>query len=116
MTNAAASPAGDEILLVYHRVGADVRRSVGSTHPIPSSALVDFSRVSVDKGASAGVSFTLGALSLSIVDEKGASVIYPGTHYFDVSPRPPAANYTVTVIWTTPAPVVLAQPPMVPSA
>lgn len=46
----------------------------------------------------------------------GASVLYPGTHFLDVSPRKPALPWTLTVTVTGSSPVVLSAPPPLPSA
>ena len=52
--------AGDEVLMVYHRVGAEIRKGIGGAHPVPFKDLVDFSRVGpVAPGESVVVAFTL---------------------------------------------------------
>ena len=53
-------------------------------------------------------------LQLALVGAAGESILYPGTHFVDVSPRAPGANFTLTVTVTGAAPVVLARPPPVP--
>ena len=109
---------GDEILLAFHRAGADVRRAVGARHPVPARSLRDFARLDgVAPGAPAAASsFTVTPLDLALVNEAGASLLWPGTHYVDVSPRPPAAPITVAVTVTGVAPVTLSAPPPLPAA
>lgn len=107
---------GDDIVLVMHRVGADVARTVNGAHPIPATSLVEFARLSgIAVGASAGATLSVTSAGLALVNEAGASVVYPGTHYLDFSPRPPGLTITVTVTVTGSAPVVLAAPPTFPS-
>jgi xylan 1,4-beta-xylosidase len=116
-TNTGAFPvAGDEVLLVFHRVGADVNASVAGRHPVPVRSLVGFDRLSgIAPGASATTSWTLDAAAWGLVNEVGATVVYPGTHFLDVSPRPPAAPFTLTLTVLGSSPVVIASPPVPPS-
>jgi len=111
------APLGDEILLAVHRVGADVVASVGGAHPVPRGTLRDFARLSgLAAGAPAPASsaFALGPLQLALTGAAGESILYPGTHYVDISPRAPGAAFTLTVTVQGSAPVVLARPPPVP--
>lgn len=73
---------GDQILMMYHRVGTDISHNV--THPVPLRRLVDFERVSVAAGATETVHFVLSDEDLTLTNEKGQEVLYPGTHYLDV--------------------------------
>jgi len=78
-------PAGDEVLMVFHRPGPDVVARVAGAHPLPLLALRDFGRLSLAAGGAAGISFELAVnKSLAFVNAAGASVVYPGTHYLDV--------------------------------
>lgn len=86
-TSSASNPAGDQVLMVYHRVSSDIIARIGASHPVPLSTLVDFQRVTVPSGVVTGLpaSFTLDApTALSLVDATGASVLYQGLHYLDV--------------------------------
>ena len=105
---------GDEILLVKHRVGADVIASIGEQHPVPKGTLREFNRLSLQQHAAAGESaFTLGPESFALTDNAGQSVLYPGTHYIEVSPRTPGTAWTMTItVGGTKA--VLATPPPLP--
>jgi beta-D-xylosidase 4 len=106
---------GDEILLVKHRVGPDVLVSVGGRHPVPHGTLREFARLSLSHGGPAGASaFELGPLDFALTNEAGESVLYPGTHFIDVSPRAPGAKWTLAVKVAGTAPVVLATPPPLP--
>ena len=94
-----SGPAGDQILMVFHRVGADVVSLVNGSHPIPSSRLVAFDRVAVGAGDTVPVSFSLSSVdALPLVNERGARVLYEGLHSFDVADGA-GANETVTVRW-----------------
>ena len=75
----------------------------------------EFNRLSLSKAGSAGASsFTLGPLDFAQTNDAGASVLYPGTHFIDVSPRAPGEPWTMSVTVAGNAPIVLAQPPPLP--
>eukprot|EP00164_Ancoracysta_twista_P003087 GFYU01004121.1.p1 GENE.GFYU01004121.1~~GFYU01004121.1.p1 ORF type:complete len:789 (-),score=304.22 GFYU01004121.1:39-2405(-) len=74
---------GDEVVMIYHKVSDDIRHSVD--HPVPLKRLVGFERVTVAKGATEKVSFTLRSDAFTLVDSKGDKQIYPGQHTFVVS-------------------------------
>jgi beta-D-xylosidase 4 len=109
---------GDEILLVIHQVGDDVKKVINGQHPIPFGTLRDFNRITIDEQATSGESlFLLKALDLALVSNSGASCLYPGTHFITVSPRGGVVtNFTLTVNVTTSdgLPIILAQPPVMP--
>ena len=112
-----AALIGDEILMVYHRAGDDVRAVVGGAHPVPLRSLRDFARLSdlVPGAATATASaFAFGPADLALVNATGAKILYPGTHYLEVSPRPPAAPFTLTVTVTGAASPVGPAPPLPP--
>ena len=114
---AGGAPLGDEILLAVHRVGADVVARVGGAHPVPRGTLRDFARLSglaAGAAAPAPSAFALGPLQLALVGAAGESILYPGTHFVDVSPRAPGAAFTLQVTVLGDAPVVLARPPPLP--
>ena len=72
---------GDEVVQVYNAVSDAIRKTATALHPVPIKQLVDFQRVTVAKGASVSVAFTLdhdAALSLTAAD--GSRVVYPGEH------------------------------------
>ena len=90
-------PAGDEVLMVFHRPGADVVKRVADAHPLPLLALRDFGRLSLPAGGVAGFTFALPVnKSLAFVNAAGASVVYAGTHYIDVF-NGNTQNVTITV-------------------
>ena len=72
---------GDEVLMVFHRVGAGVK----AQYPVPTRALVDFERVGVAAGASAAVSFSLEQAALATTTLDGDREVLPGAHFFDVT-------------------------------
>jgi len=74
------SREGDEVLMVYHKVGDSIKRAIGSKHPIPSRKLVAFDRVSLAKGATHALAFTIQSTSLSLTTNTGERVVYPGEH------------------------------------
>ena len=71
---------GDEVVLAYHAAGGDVRRSVGSAHPVPAKALVGFERVRVAAGHAVKLHFVLGETALMLVNATGGRQLYAGTH------------------------------------
>jgi len=111
-----AEAPGDEILLVYHRASPGVRASVAAVHPVPTYSLRNFARLdnvsSIEQVHNSG--FAVDPLDLALVNGEGASVLHPGIHFVDVSPRPPARNWTLTVNVTGHEPVVLSAPPPLP--
>jgi xylan 1,4-beta-xylosidase len=118
-TNVGSGPRalpGDEILMVYHRPGDDVRAAVGGAHPVPRTSLRDFTRLGglAPGGPPAPSAFTLGPADLALVTANGTRVLYPGTHYVDVSPRPPGAPFTLAVTVTGPPAQVGPAPPLPP--
>jgi beta-D-xylosidase 4 len=117
-TASVASPgvAADHVLLLFHRVGADVVARIAGAHPIPAKTLVDFQRVGplAVAGPAGAAPFFLQPQDLALTDQNGASVLYPGTHYIDVSPQAPAPTITLTITVSGANPVVLAQPPPFP--
>jgi xylan 1,4-beta-xylosidase len=83
-----AGPAGDQVLMVFHRPGDDVVARIGGAHPVPLASLRDFGRAALPAaGGGGGVPFTWSlpaATALALTDGTGASVLYAGTHYLDV--------------------------------
>ena len=93
----AGGPGGDEVLMAFHRPSAETVARVGGAHALPLRALVGFERVAVAAGAVVPVAFALPAdEALGFVDENGATVVYPGLHFIDVSDGA-GANVTVSV-------------------
>ena len=104
-------PDGDEVLLVFHRPSAATVARVAGAHPLPLRALVGFERVSVAAGAAAPVNFEISvAEALAFVNEDGASVLYPGLHFLDVS-NGNGANVTIPVVLEAPRAVTVKSPP-----
>lgn len=69
---------GDEVLLVYHRVGTSIAKNV--THPLPIKALVDFQRLTIEPLQTQQVTFTLQKEAVQVTDSSGARVTYSGEH------------------------------------
>eukprot|EP00299_Pterocystis_sp_00344_P008133 c2962_g1_i1.p1 GENE.c2962_g1_i1~~c2962_g1_i1.p1 ORF type:complete len:853 (-),score=180.57 c2962_g1_i1:68-2626(-) len=70
---------GDEVLMVFHSVGNDIRAK--ANHPIPIKALVDFQRVSTfAHNPSNPVQFNLSSNVFAVVNKDGKKVVYPGSH------------------------------------
>ena len=59
--------AGDEVLMLFHAAGTDVRAV--ANHPVPIRSLIDFDRVSVPSGGTATVEFHVDQKSLELIDE-----------------------------------------------
>ena len=112
-----AGPTGDQILMVFHRASVDVVTRIGGKHPVPLSELVEFARIAdVPSGGVTPVSFTLSASkALNLVNEDGATVMYPGLHYVDVWDGG-QNNVTLSIEWPGNEPAVLRSPPMQPRA
>ena len=81
--NTGTTRGGDEVLLVYHSAGDDVRAA--AKHPVPLRSLVDFTRVSVAAGGEASAHFNVSAASVMLVDEDGEKRLYKGKHRIVVS-------------------------------
>lgn len=73
---ASSLPLFLQILLVFHRTGSDVAAAIGGAHPIPSSTLREFTRLS-------GVTST----GPPQVGEGAARIVLEFT-----SPHPPASD------------------------
>ena len=111
-------PAGDEVLMVFHRPGADIIAAVGDTHPLPLSALRDFERIAVsstgNNAAAVPVTFNINAnSSLCFTNQVGAQILYAGTHYLDIW-NGNSNNITIAITVTTPgdSPLVINAPPL----
>jgi beta-glucosidase-like glycosyl hydrolase len=86
--------AGDEVLQLYHRAGADVRSSV--TYPVPAKQLRDFARLAVPAAGSARAEFTVSQQLLMLTTTDGSSALVKGTHYIEVS-RGTGQDYVLTL-------------------
>jgi hypothetical protein len=116
ISNVPGSPAGDQVLMVFHRPSPDIIARIGGAHPVPLSSLVAFERFAVPAGATASGSFFLRASeSLTLVDNSGASVLYPGLHYLDVWD---GGSFNATIPVEVPGlggpPTVIKRPPPPP--
>ena len=80
LTNTGKSLAGDEVVLVYHAVGDEIRAAASQSHPVPIRRLVDFRRVSLDAGASTAVAFEVAVGSLGLTTADGSTKVYSGMH------------------------------------
>jgi len=74
---------GDEVVMVYHQAGSDIRKKV--THPVPIKQLVDFQRVTVKKAGTQTITFSLDDTAVQLTDQNGDKLVYPGTHYIAFS-------------------------------
>ena len=89
--------AGDEVLMVFHRVSAAISRNL--TQPVPAKKLVEFDRVAVPgDGTCAAITFMLYPEAMSLTSADGDRVVYPGIHYFDVA-NGVGLNATFSVTW-----------------
>lgn len=70
--------AGDEVVQVYHSVGAEIRAA--ANHPVPLRSLVQFERLSLALGESATVDFSLPMTAFALVTANGNRTIYHGNH------------------------------------
>jgi beta-D-xylosidase 4 len=83
ITNMNGSPEGDEVLMVYHQVSDSIRKA--AKHPVPIRELVDFDRVTVQKGGTVAVHFNIGENQLGLVDENGDRQLIAGVHTIFIS-------------------------------
>jgi len=74
---------GDEVVMVYHAVGAELRKSL--QHPAPQRALIDFARVSVPVGGVVSIPFEVTEAEMKLVNNTGDRVLYKGEHVLEVS-------------------------------
>eukprot|EP01052_Picozoa_sp_SAG31_P027907 SAG31_NODE_2650_length_5298_cov_1.690710_6_plen_157_part_00 len=72
---------GDEVVLVFHRVGDAIRTSAAKLHPVPFKSLVDFERVTVDSGETKTIHFQqFESSKFELIDAMGNKTLYPGAH------------------------------------
>jgi beta-glucosidase len=108
-----SGPAGDEVLMVFHRPSSDVISFVDGAHPLPLSALRDFDRVTVEDGGKQYVSFELATeLALSFTNKMGAQALYPGRHFLDIW-NGNSQNTTISLTVTT-AGTQIVRAPLLP--
>ncbi len=68
---------GDEVLMIFHRAGQDIREKV--QHPVPIKQLIDFQRISVSHGQAESVSFEINKSSgFALVNEDGEKNVVQG--------------------------------------
>jgi beta-D-xylosidase 4 len=92
-----AGPDGDQVLHVYHRVGADVVARVGGAHAIPLRSLVAAQRLALPAGTTRVAAFRVAAAdALFLTDARGGRTVYAGTHFLDVWDGG-ANNVTITI-------------------
>lgn len=94
-------PSPDEILLAYHvpsdsladaiRAGAWGERA--PSHPVPSKSLFAFERTSTG----AEVTMSVRAIDLGLTGARGETILYPGHHRVQVSPREPHAPFEFSI-------------------
>jgi len=69
---------GDEVVMVFHRAGSDVRAQ--ANHPVPLKSLVAFERVTVQPGQLRKIQFSLSEDTLLLVNKDGNKHLYKGHH------------------------------------
>jgi beta-D-xylosidase 4 len=75
---------GDEVLMVFHSAGEDVRDK--ARHPVPIKQLIDFQRVTVSHGTTASVTFSVDkSTGFALVNEDGQKTLYKGHHDLIIS-------------------------------
>ena len=90
---------GDEVLMIFHAVGDDIRAAASKLHPVPLKQLVEFERISdLGPGASATTTFSLNPdVSLALVTANGSKAVYPGEHKLIFSTGAAAQDIVQTV-------------------
>ena len=71
---------GDEVVMVYHSAGEDVRSKIGVAHPVPTRSLIGFERVHVPAGKSVDLKFQVRETALMLVNATGGRQLYEGSH------------------------------------
>ena len=71
---------GDEVVMVFHVAGEDVRARVRDAHPAPARSLVGFERARIAAGSVANLEFRLGEAALALVNATGGRQLYAGQH------------------------------------
>eukprot|EP00041_Stephanoeca_diplocostata_P032968 m.1075677 g.1075677 ORF g.1075677 m.1075677 type:complete len:179 (+) comp24243_c0_seq4:230-766(+) len=81
----AGSRTGDEVLMCFHAVSDDIRKS--ADHPVPFKRLVEFERVGplAAGTSSASVTFSVPVSRFGLVTNSGDTKVYPGVHTLIVS-------------------------------
>eukprot|EP00041_Stephanoeca_diplocostata_P032967 m.1075633 g.1075633 ORF g.1075633 m.1075633 type:complete len:890 (+) comp24243_c0_seq1:40-2709(+) len=79
------SRTGDEVLMCFHAVSDDIRKS--ADHPVPFKRLVEFERVGplAAGTSSASVTFSVPVSRFGLVTNSGDTKVYPGVHTLIVS-------------------------------
>jgi len=72
---------GDEVVQLYHSVGAAVRLRAEKAHPVPLRRLIDFTRLGIEAREHTKTCFTAPRESFALTDQTGKPVIYPGEHH-----------------------------------
>lgn len=80
VANRGEGRSGDEVLLVFHRVGQAIRRRIGDAHPVPRRRLVAFERVSLAPRAETALRLDIARESLALTGTWGAPTVYAGLH------------------------------------
>lgn len=99
--NNTGTREGDEVLMLYHVPGRDLKRPPQETSlRLPHRRLLDFVRVSLGPAQVAhALQFKINATSLGLVDSEGNTYLYAGLHQLrvDTSPDSAAAHNGGTV-------------------
>ena len=86
-------------LILYKRLRSHHVTAAAGKHPVPLKSLVDFSRVSVKRGATVTVTFELSEDAFALVDETGARVVVKGSRsvMFDLGDGAQPVEISVTI-------------------
>eukprot|EP01123_Difflugia_compressa_P014532 TRINITY_DN762_c1_g1_i1.p1 TRINITY_DN762_c1_g1~~TRINITY_DN762_c1_g1_i1.p1 ORF type:complete len:323 (+),score=58.55 TRINITY_DN762_c1_g1_i1:145-969(+) len=74
---------GDEVVMLYHSAGQDIRKKV--VHPVPIKQLVQYERFSVGVGKSVTHTFSLTLDAFRLTNIVGDKVLYGGQHFIFIS-------------------------------
>ncbi len=92
------SLAGDEVLMVYHRVGQAIRTAASANHPVPIKQLVEFQRFNaVPPGGTQMLAISMDPEVLALTTHDGSRKVYPGEHELHFSTGGSAPDQIVTV-------------------
>ena len=90
--------AGDEVLMVFHRVGDDIRKMASADHPVPIKQLVEFHRFNaVPPGGSQTLAISMDPDVLALTTHNGSRKVYSGEHELHFSTGGSAPDQVVAL-------------------
>eukprot|EP00930_Biecheleria_cincta_P033581 TRINITY_DN23268_c0_g1_i1.p1 TRINITY_DN23268_c0_g1~~TRINITY_DN23268_c0_g1_i1.p1 ORF type:complete len:813 (-),score=128.88 TRINITY_DN23268_c0_g1_i1:19-2457(-) len=107
----SAGPAGDEVVMVFHRVGSAIRSEASKLHPVPFKQLVQFDRITLSPEETTELEFAFEPNSFAITRADGSKFVYSGMHELIFS-----VGHGSDVVLPVGMPDILVQSPSIPSS